>query len=68
MKDSYNDLTYDEVLTKKEELTRRYRDARFDKVIGHLENPVELRNLRRRIARVKTIIHEYHLRIRGGDK
>ena len=68
MRESYNDLTYDELLTKKEELTRKYREARFDKVIGHLENPVEIRTLRRRLARVTTIVHEYHLRIRGGDE
>ncbi len=68
MRESYSDLTYDELLTKKEELVRRYREVRFDKVVGHLENPVEMRHLKRRIARVNTIIHEYHLRIRGGDK
>ena len=68
MRESYNDLTYDELLTKKEELSRRFREVRFDKVVGHLENPVELRTLRRRMARVNTIIHEYRLRIRGGEK
>lgn len=68
MRESYNDLTYDELLTKKEELSRRFREVRFDKVVGHLENPVELRTLRRRMARVNTIIHEFRLRIRGGEK
>lgn len=67
MRNSFSDLTYDELLTKKEELSKRYREVRFDKVIGHLENPVELRTLRREIARVNTIIHEYRLRIRGGE-
>lgn len=64
MRDSYNDLSYEELLTKHEELKRRYREIRFDKVIGHLDNPVELRNTRRRLARLNTIIHEYKLRIR----
>ena len=68
MRDSFNDLTYDELLTKQEELKRRYRDVRFDKVIGHLDNPVELRTLRRQMARVNTIIHEYRLRIRGVEE
>ena len=67
MRDSYNDLTYNELLTKKEELTRRFREVRFDKVVGHLENPLELRTIRKKIARVNTIIHEYQLRIRGDE-
>ena len=68
MRDSYNDLTYSELLTKKEELVQRFREVRFDKVVGHLENPVEVRTLRRKLARVNTIIHEYQLRIRGDEE
>lgn len=67
MKDSFSDLSYAELLTKREELKKRCREARFNKVVGHLDNPVVLRSLRRQIARVNTIIHEYQLRIRGGD-
>ena len=68
MKNSFSDLNYDELLTKREELKVQYRDARFNKVIGHLDNPLDLRNLRRNMARVNTIIHEYKLRIRGGKE
>ena len=66
MKQSYNELSYEELLTKQEELKKAYRESRFNKVVGHLENPLELRQLRRSLSRVKTIIHEYKLRIRGG--
>jgi large subunit ribosomal protein L29 len=68
MRDSFNDLTYDELITKKDELVRRHREIRFGKVVGHLENPLELRTIRRKLARLNTIIHEYHLRIRGGNQ
>ena len=68
MRNSYNDLSYDELITKKEELRRRFREVRFDKVVGHLDNPLEIRSLRKSLARVTTIIHEYHLRIRGVEK
>ncbi len=68
MRNSYNDLTYDELLTKRDELRKRYRDVRFDKVVGHLDNPLELRELKRSIARVHTIIHEYKLRVRGAEE
>ena len=68
MKNSFNELSYDELLNKKEELKKQYRDRRFDKVIGHLDNPLIIRSLRRSLARVNTIIHEYQLRIRGGSE
>ena len=68
MKDSFNDLSYNELLTKREELKRQYRETRFNKIVGHLENPLSLRTLRRQRARVNTIIHEYRLRIRGGNE
>lgn len=64
MKDSLNDLTYDELLVKKEELSRKLLDVRINKVMGHVENPLELRVIRRTIARLNTIIHEYALKIR----
>lgn len=64
MKDSYNDLTYQELLTKREELRKSYRDLRFDLVLRHVDNPLQKRTLRRRIARIQTIIHEYDSGIR----
>ncbi len=64
MKNSFNDLTYKELLTKKDELSKKLMDSRFDKVMGHVENALVLRTLRRQIARVNTLIHEYKLGIR----
>ena len=64
MKDSYNDLTFPELLTKREELKKQYRDLRFDLVLRHVDNPLQKRTLRRRISRINTIIHEYETGIR----
>lgn len=64
MKNSFSDLTYDELVTKREELKKRAMDVRFNKVLGHVENPLEKRELRQQIARLNTIIHEYALGIR----
>lgn len=64
MKDKFNDLSYEELQTKHRELAKQYRDLRFDKVLAHVDNPLLLRTLRRRIARVNTIIHEYDTGIR----
>ena len=64
MKDSLNDLTYEELLNKREELKKKHMDRRFSKVLGNVESPIEERIVRRQIARLNTIIHEYSLGIR----
>jgi large subunit ribosomal protein L29 len=64
MRDSFNDLTYEELYTKREELKKKQRDLSFDTVVGHVDNPLEKRTIRRQIARLNTIIHEYDLGIR----
>ncbi len=64
MKDKFADLPYEELVTKQREFTKQYRDLRFDKVLAHVDNPLQLRTLRRKIARLNTIIHEYDTGIR----
>lgn len=68
MKDSFNDLSFKELLTKREELGKKLFDVRMNRVLGNIENPLELRTLSRKIARVNTLIHEYRLGIRGQEK
>ena len=68
MKDSFKDLTYKELITKREELTKQFRDIRFDMVVGHIDNPLQKRGLRRKIARLNTIIHEYDIGIRKSQE
>lgn len=64
MKDSFKDLTYDELLSKRTELKKKLMDHRFNKVLGHVDNSLEKRVLRRKISRLNTIIHEFGLGIR----
>ena len=64
MKDSFNDLSYGELLTRREEMRKQYRDVRFNVVVGHVDNPLLLRTLKRKLARLNTIVHEYDLGIR----
>lgn len=68
MKNSFNDLTYTELVNKKEELHKKYLNLRMDKVLGHLDNPLALRNVRRDLSRLSTIIHEFALGIRENVK
>ncbi len=68
MKNTFSDLSYDELLLKREELKAKLREHRFSKVLGHVENPLEKRNLRRSIGRLNTMIHEYALGIRKPEE
>ena len=58
MKDSFRELTLAELTAKKEELTKKLFKLRCDMVMGHVENPLEKRTLRRKIARLYTLIHQ----------
>lgn len=59
MKDSYKDLTYAELIAKRTELRKKALDHRINRVLGHVDNPLEIRTLRRGISRLNTIIHEF---------
>jgi large subunit ribosomal protein L29 len=56
MKNSFKELKLDELVAKRAELKKKYFDFRFQAVVGHVENPVQARNLRRQIARLETRI------------
>ncbi|MCX7027950.1 MAG: 50S ribosomal protein L29 [Spirochaetes bacterium] len=56
MKNSFKDLKPEELLAKLEDLKKKYFDLRFQMVVGHVENPLEKRTLRRQIARLETLI------------
>jgi large subunit ribosomal protein L29 len=57
MKNSFKELKKDELVAKRGELRKKYFDFRFQAVVGHVENPVQARNLRRQIARVETLLN-----------
>ena len=64
MKNSFAKLSYNELVAKRDELRKSYLNMRMEKVLGHVDNPLQTRNVRRQIARLNTIIHEYTLGIR----
>ena len=67
MKNSFAKLSYDELVAKRDELRRSYLNMRMEKVLGHVDNPLQTRNVRRQIARLNTLIHEYTLGIRKAN-
>lgn len=59
MRNSFKELTFEELLTKREELKKKYRELRFNMVVGHVDNTLEKRTLRRQVARVNTLIYNH---------
>ena len=57
MKNSFKTLSFAELKAKRDELKRKYMEFRFKIVIGHVDNPLQKRTMRRQIARLNTLIH-----------
>ena len=55
------DMTEVELNTELSKMKRELFNLRFQHATGQLENPVQMRELKRNIARVKTIIREKEL-------
>jgi large subunit ribosomal protein L29 len=68
MKNSFKDLKPEELLAKLGDLKKKYFDLRFQMVVGHVENPLEKRNLRRQIARLETLIGQAGRSSADGQK
>ena len=52
------ELSYKELVAKRDELKRVYMDLRFKMVISHVDNPMQKRTMRREIARLNTFIQQ----------
>ena len=59
MKNSFKNLSFPELKAKRDELNRKYMDLRFQMVIGHVDNPLQRREMRRQIARLNTLIRQH---------
>jgi large subunit ribosomal protein L29 len=51
-------LSYAELVARLAEVSRKYMDLRFQKVVGHVENPLLKRTMRREIATLNTLIRQ----------
>jgi len=56
------ELSEDELRNKERELVDQLFKLRFQHTLGQLENATKLRNLRRDIARIKTVLRESSLK------
>lgn len=55
------ELSYSELVVKRNEMKKKYMDLRFQMVIGHVDNPLQKRVMRREIARINTLIRQKEL-------
>ncbi len=55
------DMTNEELLTKIEECKEELFNLRFSQATGNLEKPSRIRELRKLVARMKTIMREREL-------
>jgi large subunit ribosomal protein L29 len=52
------DLSQEELTTKTAELKNELFNLRFQQAMGQIENPMRLREIRKNIAKTKTILKE----------
>jgi len=65
------EMSQEEVENRLQELQEEAFNLRFQHVSGQLTSPIRLRQVRREIAQVNTVLRENELEIRplaGGDK
>jgi len=63
-KDNLNEMNVDELKELHVKYVKDYRVFRFNKMMGQLENELKIREVRRSIARINTILREHELGIR----
>lgn len=59
----FRDLSSEELQAKAGDLKKELFNLRVQQAMGQIENPMRLRQLRKEIARAKTIIREKHGRV-----
>ena len=52
------DKSNDELQTRERELSEQLFKLRFQRATGRMENPSKMRQVRREIARIKTLLNE----------
>ena len=62
------ELSSEEILRKAADLKEELFNLRFQHEVGQLENPQKMKQTKRNIARVKTIIREFELKEKSDQE
>ena len=67
-KSELTEMTVSELETKLQDNSESLQNFRFQKALQQLENPVQIKHVKKEIAQVKTLLKEHELGIRteGG--
>jgi len=57
-KSKLKEMSQAELIAHRKELKDRYMDVRFQSIVGHVDNPLQKRTIRREIARVNTFLSQ----------
>ena len=63
-KSELTEMTVPELKTKLQDASESLQNFRFQKALQQLENPVQIKHVKKEIAQVKTLLKEYKLGIR----
>ncbi|MBU1078586.1 MAG: 50S ribosomal protein L29 [Spirochaetes bacterium] len=67
-KESIKDLTEQELKDKLKDYSDEMRNLKVQSIMGQIENKKRKWFVRKKIAQIKTILHEYKLAIRKSSK
>ena len=63
-KSELTEMTVSELETKLQDNSESLQNFRFQKALQQLENPVQIKHVKKEIAQVKTLLKEYELGLR----
>ena len=63
-KSEFTEMTVPELKTKLQDDFESLQNFRFQKALQQLENPVQIKHVKKEIAQVKTLLKEYELGVR----
>jgi len=66
-KSELTEMTVSELATKLQDDLESLQNFRFQKALQQLENPVQIKHVKKEIAQVKTLLKEYELSIRTEE-
>ncbi|HJL75202.1 MAG TPA: 50S ribosomal protein L29 [Candidatus Marinimicrobia bacterium] len=59
-----NEMTSSELDVKLQENMEALQNIRFQKSLQQLENPLQIKYLKKEVAQIKTVLHEFELGVR----
>ena len=67
-KSELTEMTVSELETKLQDSSESLQNFRFQKALQQLENPIQIKHVKKEIAQVKTLLKEYELGIRNDGQ